>query len=149
MKMMNSGIKLYMRQNIVVFTGAGISKESGLSTFRDSSGIWSKYDPDMVATPQGFEADPETALMFYNCRIAAVANVVPNHAHIVLAQLEKEHNVTVITQNVDDLNERAGSRNWILSEYWVFSELTMMLLTARMNVLLTPMTFAISKVATD
>ena len=103
----------------------------------------------MVATSQGFEADPETALMFYNYRRSAVANAVPNHAHIVSAQLEKEHNVTVITQNVDDLNERAGSRNWILSEYWVFSELTMMLLTARMNVLLTPMTFAISKVATD
>ena len=81
-----------MRQNIVVFTGAGISKESGLSTFRDSSGICSKYDPDMVATPQGFEADPETALMFYNYRRAAVANAVPNHAHIVSAQLEKEHN---------------------------------------------------------
>ena len=138
-----------MRQNIVVFTGAGISKESGLSTFRDSDGIWSKYDPDMVATPQGFEADPETALMFYNERRIAVANAVPNHAHIVLAQLEKEHNVTVITQNVDDLHERAGSSNWILSEYWVFSELTMMLLTARMNVLLTPITFVISKAVTD
>lgn len=100
-----------MRHNIVVFTGAGISKESGLSTFRDSDGIWSKYDPDMVATPQGFEADPETALMFYNERRISVANAVPNHAHIVLAQLEKEHNVTVITQNVDDLHERAGSNN--------------------------------------
>lgn len=100
-----------MRQNIVVFTGAGISKESGLSTFRDSDGIWSKYNPDIVATPQGFESDPETALMFYNERRAAVAKAAPNHAHIVLAQLEKTHNVTVITQNVDDLHERAGSSN--------------------------------------
>ena len=98
-----------MRQNIVVFTGAGISKESGLSTFRDSDGIWSKYNPDIVATPQGFESDPETALMFYNERRAVVAKAAPNHAHIVLAQLEKIHNVAVITQNVDDLHERAGS----------------------------------------
>ena len=100
-----------MRQDIVVFTGAGISQESGLSTFRDSNGIWSKYDSDLVATPQGFESDPETALMFYNERRAAVAKAAPNHAHIVLAQLEKTHNVTVITQNVDDLHERAGSSN--------------------------------------
>ncbi|MDE7148364.1 MAG: NAD-dependent protein deacylase [Duncaniella sp.] len=100
-----------MRQNIVVFTGAGISKESGLSTFRDSGGIWSKYDPDIVATPQGFEAEPETSLMFYNERRSAVAKAAPNHAHVVLAELEKVHNVTVITQNVDDLHERAGSSN--------------------------------------
>ena len=100
-----------MRQNIVVFTGAGISKESGLSTFRDNGGIWSKYDPDIVATPQGFEADPETSLMFYNERRSAVAKAAPNHAHVVLAELEKAHNVTVITQNVDDLHERAGSSN--------------------------------------
>ena len=86
-----------MRQNIVVFTGAGISKESGLSTFRDSDGIWSKYNPDIVATPQGFESDPETALMFYNERRAVVAKAAPNHAHIVLAQLEKIHNIAVIT----------------------------------------------------
>ncbi|MDE7386374.1 MAG: NAD-dependent protein deacylase [Muribaculaceae bacterium] len=100
-----------MRQNIVVFTGAGISKESGLSTFRDSDGIWTKYNPDIVATPQGFEADPETALMFYNEMRTAVAQAHPNHAHIALAKLERAHNVTVITQNIDDLHERAGSSN--------------------------------------
>ncbi len=98
-----------MRQNIVVFTGAGISKESGLSTFRDGDGIWSRYDPDTVATPQGFEANTVVALEFYNELRATVAQAQPNHAHILLATLENEHNVTIITQNVDDLHERAGS----------------------------------------
>lgn len=112
-----------MRQNIVVFTGAGISKESGLSTFRDSDGIWSKYDPEKVATPQGFEADTETSLKFYNDRRAAIANAVPNHAHIVLALLEKAHNVSIITQNVDDLHERAGSTN-VLHLHGVLTKVT-------------------------
>ena len=100
-----------MRQNIIVFTGAGISKESGLSTFRENEGIWSKYDPDIVATPQGFEAYTEVALDFYNELRSAIAEAEPNHAHIVLAMLEKIHNVTIITQNIDDLHERAGSTN--------------------------------------
>lgn len=100
-----------MRQKIVVFTGAGISKESGLSTFRDSDGIWSKYNPDIVATPQGFEADTEQSLQFYNEYRAALAKAIPNHAHIVLANLSEKHDVTIITQNVDDLHERAGSTN--------------------------------------
>ena len=102
-----------MRQNIVVFTGAGISKESGLSTFRDNDGVWSKYDPDIVATPQGFETNTEESLQFYNERRAAVAKAIPNHAHIVLANLAERHDVTIITQNVDDLHERAGSINVI------------------------------------
>ncbi|MDE5608232.1 MAG: NAD-dependent protein deacylase [Muribaculaceae bacterium] len=98
-----------MRQNIVVFTGAGISKESGLSTFRDSDGLWALYDPDIVATPQGFESDTKTALEFYNEMRLAVATANPNHAHIALALLEEVHDVTIITQNIDDLHERAGS----------------------------------------
>lgn len=102
-----------MRQQIVVFTGAGISKESGLSTFRDSDGIWSEYDPDIVATPQGFEANTEMSLQFYNKRRAELAKAIPNHAHYALANLEKTHDVTIITQNVDDLHERAGSSNVI------------------------------------
>ncbi len=102
-----------MRQKIVVFTGAGISKESGLSTFRDSDGIWSKYDPDIVATPQGFEENTEMSLQFYNKRRVELAKAIPNHAHYTLADLEKTHDVTIITQNVDDLHERAGSSNVI------------------------------------
>lgn len=98
-----------MRQSIVVFTGAGISKESGLPTFRDNEGIWSRYNADTVATPQRFEADTETALNFYNELRMAVADAKPNHAHIALAELEAEHDVTIITQNVDNLHERAGS----------------------------------------
>lgn len=102
-----------MRQRIVVFTGAGISKESGLSTFRDNDGVWSKYNPDIVATPQGFETNTEESLQFYNERRAALAKALPNHAHFVLANLSKKHDVTIITQNVDDLHERVGSKNVI------------------------------------
>lgn len=102
-----------MRQKIVVFTGAGISKESGLSSFRDNDGVWSKYNPDVVASPQGFEANTEESLQFYNERRLALAKAVPNHAHFVLANLAKKHDVTIITQNVDDLHERAGSKNVI------------------------------------
>lgn len=102
-----------MRQQIVVFTGAGVSKESGLSTFRDNDGVWSKYNPDVVATPQEFDANTEESLQFYNERRLALANAVPNHAHIVLANLTEKHDVTIITQNIDDLHERAGSKNVI------------------------------------
>lgn len=104
---------LNMRQSIVVFTGAGISKESDLPTYRDNEGIWSQYDADLVATPQGVEADTETALKFYNELRMAVANARPNHAHIALAEMEAEHDVTIITQNVDNLHERAGSSHVI------------------------------------
>lgn len=102
-----------MRQNIVVFTGAGISNESGLATFRDDEGFWSRYNLDIVATPQGFESNTEDALAFYNELRIAVAEASPNHAHIALASLEKSHDVTIITQNVDDLHERAGSSHVI------------------------------------
>lgn len=102
-----------MRQKIVVFTGAGISEESGLSTFRDNDGIWSKYNPDVVATPQGFEVNTEESLQFYNERRAELAKAIPSYAHIVLANLSEKHDVTIITQNVDDLHERAGSKSVI------------------------------------
>lgn len=97
----------------MAFTGAGISKESGLSTYRDGDGLWARFDENIVATPQGFEADTKTALLFYNELRQAVAAAHPNHAHLALANLEREHNVTVITQNVDDLHERAGSSHVI------------------------------------
>ena len=98
-----------VKQNIVVFTGAGISAESGISTFRDKNGLWTKYDAMRLASVDGFRDDPEAVLEFYNARRMQLYNVKPNHAHYVLAELEKEHNVTIITQNVDDLHERAGS----------------------------------------
>lgn len=102
-------INFDMRQNIVVFSGAGISRESGLATYRDPDGIWSGYNPDIVATPQGFDAEPAVSLQFYNELRKAVYDASPNHAHMALASLEKEHDVTIITQNIDDLHERAGS----------------------------------------
>ncbi len=98
-----------VRHNIVVFTGAGISAESGISTFRDKEGLWSKYDSMRLASIDGFREDPEAVLEFYNARRMQLYNVSPNHAHYALAELEKLHNVTVITKNVDDLHERAGS----------------------------------------
>jgi len=101
--------------NIVVLTGAGLSAESGVSTFRDKDGIWSKFDLREVATPEGFRANPERVHDFYNQRRRAHASVVPNAAHIALANLEREHTgaVTIVTQNIDTLHEAAGSRNLI------------------------------------
>ena len=98
-----------MRQNIVVFTGAGISAESGISTFRDKNGLWENYDAMRLASIDGFRDDPEAVLDFYNERRWQLLDAKPNHAHYALAELEKKHNVTIITQNVDDLHERAGS----------------------------------------
>jgi len=97
------------RQNIVVFTGAGISAESGISTFRDKNGLWENYDAMRLASIDGFRDDPEAVLDFYNARRMQLYNVNPNHAHYALAELEKKHDVTIITQNVDDLHERSGS----------------------------------------
>ena len=94
---------------IAVFTGAGISAESGLKTFRDSNGLWEGHDVMQVASPQGFENDPQLVLDFYNARRRQLLEVQPNAAHKALVTLEKEHEVTIITQNVDDLHERAGS----------------------------------------
>lgn len=94
---------------IVVLTGAGISAESGISTFRDANGLWEGHDIRDVASPQGWERDPETVLNFYNKRRKQLLSVQPNSAHRALAELEKDFDVHIITQNVDDLHERAGS----------------------------------------
>ena len=93
----------------VVFSGAGISAESGLKTFRDSGGLWEEYNIYEVATPEAFAKDPNLVLSFYNLRRTQLGNVQPNQAHIKVAELEKHFAVSVITQNVDDLHERAGS----------------------------------------
>ena len=97
------------RKKIVVLSGAGISKESGIPTFRDTNGMWMKYDAQKLASVEGFEEDPQAVLDFYNARRKNLLEVQPNHAHKMLAELEKQHDVTIITQNVDDLHERAGS----------------------------------------
>jgi len=97
--------------HIVVLTGAGISAESGIKTFRDAGGLWEGHDVMEVASPQGFAANPELVLDFYNQRRRQLFEVQPNHAHKALANLEKDYNVTIVTQNVDDLHERAGSSN--------------------------------------
>lgn len=94
---------------IVVSTGAGMSAESGITTFRDAGGLWEKYPVMQVASAEGFAADPALVHSFYNARRAQLVGVKPNAGHIALAQLENEHEVHIITQNVDDLHERAGS----------------------------------------
>jgi NAD-dependent deacetylase len=98
-----------MKKHIVVLTGAGISAESGIKTFRDADGLWEGHDVMEVATPQGFAANPELVLDFYNQRRRQLFEVNPNAAHFDLAQLETHFNVSIITQNVDDLHERSGS----------------------------------------
>ena len=95
---------------IVVLTGAGVSAESGLGTFRDKDGLWTKYDLAEVATPEGFAADPGKVHAFYNARRANAAGAAPNAAHHALARLE-DAGALIVTQNVDDLHERAGARN--------------------------------------
>lgn len=102
-----------MRKKIVVLTGAGVSAESGLKTFRDSNGLWEGHNVMEVATPQGYASNPTLVLNFYNQRRKQLFNVTPNKAHFALVQLEKLYDVTIITQNVDDLHERAGSSNVI------------------------------------
>ena len=102
-----------MKKNLIVLTGAGISAESGLKTFRDSDGLWMGYDVYEVASPQGWAKNPELVLDFYNQRRKEVAKALPNEAHNGIADLEAYFNVTVITQNIDDLHERAGSRKVI------------------------------------
>lgn len=99
------------KKNLVVLTGAGISKESGLSTFRDKDGMWQNFNAQELASIQGYRRDRAKVLEFYNARRKNLLTVEPNHAHYVLAELENEYNVTIITQNVDDLHERAGSTN--------------------------------------
>lgn len=98
---------------IAVLTGAGVSAESGIKTFRDSNGLWEGHDVMEVASPEGFQRNPAAVLDFYNQRRRQLLTVQPNEAHKALAELEQNHEVTIITQNVDDLHERAGSTNVI------------------------------------
>lgn len=98
-------------KNVVVLTGAGMSAESGLKTFRDENGLREVHDVMKVATPEAFDRNPELVLEFYNQRRRQLNEVSPNKGHINLAKLEKHFNVNIITQNVDDLHERAGSSN--------------------------------------
>lgn len=96
-------------KNLVVLTGAGMSAESGISTFRDSGGLWDRYPVERVATPEGYAANPKLVIDFYNERRKQLLEVEPNRGHELLAELERDFKVTVITQNVDNLHERAGS----------------------------------------
>lgn len=96
-------------KKIVVLTGAGISAESGIKTFRDADGLWEGYDVMEVASPIGYQNNPELVLDFYNQRRKQLMEVQPNLAHTILAELENDFDITIITQNVDDLHERAGS----------------------------------------
>lgn len=104
-----------MPQSILILTGAGISAESGLDTFRSSGGLWENHRIEDVATPEAFARDPKRVQNFYNKRRAALFDVRPNAAHEALVRLEREHDgsVLIVTQNVDDLHERAGSKNLI------------------------------------
>lgn len=100
-------------RSLVILTGAGISAESGLGTFRDRDGLWTKYDLQEVATPEGFARNPVLVHDFYNARRRNLIEAAPNAAHLALAQLERDFDgdIMLVTQNVDDLHERAGSRN--------------------------------------
>jgi NAD-dependent deacetylase len=97
------------KKKLVVLTGAGVSAESGLRTFRDSDGLWEGYNIEDVATPRAWKKNPQLVLEFYNHRRRNVKEAIPNKAHIGLAELEKNFDVHIITQNIDDLHERAGS----------------------------------------
>lgn len=98
-----------MKKKLVVLTGAGISAESGIATFRDANGLWEGHDVMEVASPQGWARNPKVVLDFYNERRKNAFNVQPNQGHKILAELESDFDVRIITQNVDDLHERAGS----------------------------------------
>lgn len=98
-------------KKIVVFTGAGISAESGLGTFRDSGGLWDNYKIEDVATPEAFKRDPELVLEFYNIRRRQLLSTSPNPAHYALNKFQENFNFQIITQNIDDLHERSGSNN--------------------------------------
>ena len=111
MKSRQYSIMSFDKLNITILTGAGISAESGLSTFRDNDGLWEKHRVEDVATPEAYVRDPVLVQRFYNMRRAALKTVRPNPAHVALAKLEQSYNgsVTIITQNVDNLHEQAGS----------------------------------------
>ena len=102
-----------MRKKLVILSGAGISKESGIDTFRDKDGIWTKKNAMELASIEGWTNDPQAVLDFYNARRRQLLEVQPNKAHLLLAQLEEWYDVSIITQNVDDLHERAGSSHVI------------------------------------
>lgn len=97
-------------QNLVVLSGAGMSAESGIPTFRDMGGIWEQYDVTQVASPEAWQTNPELVLEFYNQRRKKLFESEPNNGHLILAELEQWFNIQIITQNVDDLHERAGSK---------------------------------------
>jgi NAD-dependent deacetylase len=101
------------KKKLVILSGAGISKESGIDTFRDKDGLWKKHDALKLASIEGWNKDPQAVLDFYNARRRQLLDVQPNKAHELLAELEKWYDVTIITQNVDDLHERAGSSHVI------------------------------------
>lgn len=96
-------------KKLVVLSGAGMSAESGVSTFRDAGGLWDRYPVEQVATPEGYRANPGLVINFYNERRRQLLSVEPNEGHRLIAELEKDFNVTVVTQNIDNLHERAGS----------------------------------------
>ncbi len=100
-------------KNLVVLTGAGMSAESGISTFRDAGGLWDQYPVEQVATPEGYAANPKLVIDFYNERRKQLLAVKPNRGHKLVSEMEKFFNVTVITQNIDNLHERAGSSHII------------------------------------
>ncbi|MBS7274612.1 MAG: NAD-dependent deacylase [Bacteroidales bacterium] len=102
-----------MKKRIAILTGAGVSAESGIGTFRDNGGLWDRYDPMTVASDEGWRRNPSLVLEFYNKRRLELKGAKPNKAHLLIASLEKEYNVDVITQNVDNLHERAGSTHVI------------------------------------
>lgn len=104
---------MFCMKKLVVLTGAGMSAESGISTFRDSNGLWENHSIEEVATPEGWKANPQLVLDFYNERRKQLFEVEPNDGHRGLAALQEHFDVTIITQNVDNLHERAGSRNII------------------------------------
>lgn len=101
------------KQKIVILTGAGMSAESGIKTFRDSDGLWENYPVQQVASIEGYEADPKLVLDFYNARRKELLHAKPNHGHYMVAELEKYFDVSVVTQNIDNLHEQAGSSNVI------------------------------------
>ena len=98
-----------MKKKLVVLTGAGISAESGIQTFRDSDGLWEGHNVNDVATPEGWHRNPELVLDFYNQRRKQLHSVIPNSGHEILAELENDFEVQIITQNVDNLHEKAES----------------------------------------
>jgi len=100
-------------KNIVVFTGAGISAESGLGTFRNSGGLWEKFKISDVATPEAFQKNPSLVLSFYNSRRRQLLDARPNNAHIALNRLQEKYNLNIITQNIDNLHQQAGSKKLI------------------------------------